>query len=141
MERWIELGRRLRASGHGVLVVGAAADRPLALQIATTIGSGAHAIAGETSLGEQLALCARARVTISNDSGLAHLAGASGAPTVVIFGSTSSAWTAPLGERITILQRAPVCSPCFQRTCRIGYVCLDRVSVEAVARACERIAA
>ena len=141
LERWIELGRRLGARGHAVLVAGAPADRPLALAIASAVGPGARTIAGETSLGEQLALCTMARVTISNDSGLAHLAAASGAPTVVIFGSTSSAWTAPLGTRIAVVQRAPVCSPCFQRTCRIGYVCLDAVSVESVVRAYERIAA
>jgi heptosyltransferase-2 len=124
-----------------VLVAGAAEDREVAEPIAAAIGSGAHAIAGETTLAEQLALCSLAHVTVTNDSGLGHLAGACGAATVVIFGSTSSAWTAPLGSRISVVQRAPVCAPCFQRTCQIGYRCLDAVTVAAVERACETVAA
>ena len=47
-------------------------------------------LAGGSSLGAMLALASRAQVTVSNDSGLAHLAAATGAPTVVVFGSTSS---------------------------------------------------
>ena len=69
---------------------------------------------------------------ISNASGLG------GAPTVVVFGSTSSAWTAPLGERVVVVQRPPVCSPCFARTCAIGYLCLEAVSVDDVLAAVER---
>ena len=140
-ERFMALGQRLRARGHAILVAGAADDRETVEPIAAGIGTGAHAIAGETSLAEQLALCSLSRVTVTNDSGLGHLAAASGAPTVVLFGSTSSAWTAPLGPRATVVQQAPVCAPCFQRTCRIGYRCLDAISVTAVERACEAVAA
>jgi len=129
------------ARGWAALVAGAAEDRSIAEPMAAAIGERAHAIAGTTSLGEQLALCTLARLTVSNDSGLAHLAGATGAPTVAIFGSTSSAWTAPLGARVRIVQRAPVCSPCFQRTCAIGFRCLTAIDVAEVARICEEVAA
>ena len=135
-ERFVDLGHRLVARGLTVLVCGARQDRPIAETIAGAIGERARSLAGETSLEEQLALCATARATVSNDSGLAHLAAAAGRPTVVIFGSTSSAWTAPLGERVTVIQHAPVCSPCFRRTCRIGYRCLQAVEVSEVERAC-----
>lgn len=140
-ERFVALGQRLRSRGHPILVAGSADDREVADPIAAAIGAGAHAIAGETTLSEQLGLCALAWVTVTNDSGLGHLSASTGAATVVVFGSTSSAWTAPLGPRVTIVQRAPVCSPCFQRTCQIGYVCLDAISVGAVERACESAAA
>jgi heptosyltransferase-2 len=105
--------------------------------VARAIGAGAVTLAGATDLATQAALLADAAVAVCNDSGLAHLAGAVGAPTVVVFGSTSSAWTAPLGARVRVVQDAPVCSPCFQRTCAIGTVCLERVSVAQVIAACE----
>jgi lipopolysaccharide heptosyltransferase II len=140
-ERFAALGRRCVARGLGVLVCGAAHDLESAQAVARSIGEGGHVLAGTTTPEAQLALCALATVTISNDSGLAHLAAASGAPTVVVFGSTSSAWTAPLGPRVAIAQRAPVCSPCFQRTCAIGYRCLTAVQVDDVERAWERVAA
>jgi heptosyltransferase-2 len=141
LERFIELGRRLAAQGRQVLVCGAATERGLCEQAAAGIGSTARSVAGETDLDLQAALCAAAAVVVSNDSGLAHLAAAAGAPTIVIFGSTSSAWTAPLGSRVRIVQHPPPCAPCFQRTCRIGYRCLAAVEVTEVARVCEEIAA
>jgi heptosyltransferase-2 len=140
-ERFVEIGQRCVGRGLAVLACGAQADRPIAEAIAGEIGPDARSLAGQTSPEEQLALCAGARATISNDSGLAHLAAASGAPTIVIFGSTSSAWTAPLGPRVAVVQRAPVCSPCFQRTCAIGYRCLTAVEVGDVERAWDRVAA
>ena len=140
-DRYAALGRRLAERGFAILVAGGTEDRPTAAAVASAIGAGALPVAGETTLGEQLGLCAAAAVTVSNDSGLAHLAAASGCPTVVIFGSTSSAWTAPLGPRVKVVQRAPVCAPCFRRDCRIGYRCLTAVEVAEVERACHEAAA
>jgi len=76
-----------------------------------------------------VALAARARLALCNDSGLAHLAAATGIPTLQIYGSAASGWTAARGARVRVLHRAPVCSPCWRRTCRIGTRCLDAVSV------------
>ncbi len=139
-ERFAELGRRLAARGHAVLACGTAAEREACERVASAI-PGARSGAGDTDLVLQAALCGRAAVAVCNDSGLAHLAAAAGAPTVAIFGSTSSAWTAPVGGRVRVVQRPPVCSPCFRRTCAIGFECLTRVEVERVDAACRELAA
>jgi heptosyltransferase-2 len=135
------VGTELVARGIACLVCGTAAEREVCARVAESIGPAARSLAGETSLPELAALCAGAAVAVCNDSGLAHLAAAVGAPTVVVFGSTSSAWTAPLGPRVRIVQRAPVCSPCFQRTCRVGYRCLRDVHRDDVLRACADVGA
>ncbi|HEY6866202.1 MAG TPA: glycosyltransferase family 9 protein, partial [Candidatus Eisenbacteria bacterium] len=134
--RFAAAARALAARGFRVLVCGAAGERDECEAVAAAAGPGVRSLAGETDLPVQAALCARAAVALCNDSGLAHLAAAVGTPTVAIFGSTSSAWTAPLGSHVRILQRAPVCSPCFRRTCRIGYRCLEAVEVGRVVQAC-----
>lgn len=134
-DRFAALATGLVARGHAVAVCGGASEREACGAVVAACGPGAVTLAGRTSLPVQAALCARAAVVVSNDSGMAHLAGAAGAPTVAIFGSTASAWTAPLGPRVRVLQRPPVCSPCFRRTCRIGYACLGSISVEDVVRA------
>ncbi len=134
--RYAALGRVLAARDLCVLVCGAAGEVETCLEVGAGIGPGATVLAGRTSLLEQAAILRRAAVAVCNDSGLAHLSAAVGAPTVVIFGSTSSAWTAPLGERVRVVQRPPVCSPCFRRTCRIGYRCLEAVPAAEVERAC-----
>jgi heptosyltransferase-2 len=124
-----------------VLVCGVASERETCEDVAAAIGAQARSLAGVTSLPAQAALCARATLTVSNDSGLAHLAAATGAPTVVVFGSTSSAWTAPLGPCVRVVQRAPVCSPCFARDCAIGYACLAAVQVGMVTSAAGELVA
>jgi heptosyltransferase-2 len=138
-ERFVQLARQMAKQGFTVLVCGTQAERGLCEAIARD--AEARSVAGRTDLSVQAGLCARASLAVTNDSGLAHLAAAVGTPTVAIFGSTSSAWSAPLGPRVRVVQRAPVCSPCFQRTCRIGYRCLTAVSVRDVWSACREIAA
>ncbi len=140
VERYATIATDLEARRLRVVLCGAEGDRPVTAAVAR-LAPRAVDVAGRTTVGEAAALARRARVVLSNDSGFAHVAGAVGAPTVVIFGSSSSAWTAPLGRRVRIVQHAPPCSPCFQPTCRIGYACLAAVSTAEVARALREIAA
>lgn len=140
-QRFAELGGRLAARGLAVLVCGAASEREICEAVSAAVGGRARPLAGVTSLPVQAALCARAALAVSNDSGLAHLAAATGAPTVVVFGSTCPAWTTPLGPRVRVVQRAPVCSPCFARDCAIGYACLAAVEVAMVTSAAGELAA
>jgi heptosyltransferase-2 len=138
-DRFASLARDLMAAGRTVLVCGTAAERATCAEVARAAGPGAVSVAGETDLPTLTALVQRAGLAVCNDSGLAHLAGAVGTPTVTLYGSTSSAWTAALGPRVRIVQRPPVCSPCFRRTCRIGYRCLTALSVAEVGRACREV--
>lgn len=140
-ERFAEVGRVFSARGLAVLVVGRGDERVACEEVAARIGPRAASLAGRTGLGELVALAAHASVAVCNDSGLAHLCAAAGAPTVAVFGSTSSAWSAPLGPRVRVVQRAPVCSPCFARTCAIGYPCLNAVEAAMVMKAALEVAA
>ncbi|HTO90460.1 MAG TPA: lipopolysaccharide heptosyltransferase II [Candidatus Sulfotelmatobacter sp.] len=139
-ERFVAVGRALTARGLAVRVCGVGAEREICESVASAIAA-ARSLAGLTSLQQLARLCSGARLVVANDSGLAHLAAAVGAPTVVVFGSTSSAWTAPLGPKVRVVQRPPVCSPCFQRACTIGYRCLEAVPVRDVLGAAEELAA
>ncbi len=139
-ERFATVGRGLAAAGMRILACGVRAEQDACLEVARGV-EGAFSLAGETDLETQAALCASAALVVSNDSGLGHLAAATGVPTLSIFGSTSSAWTAPIGPRVRIVQDAPVCAPCFQRTCEIGYRCLEAVSAERVLAACRELLA
>jgi heptosyltransferase II len=139
--RFAELASRLAKRGVRVLVCGTEAERGVCRGVAEAVGRAAVDLSGRTSLAVLAALAARASVVVCNDSGMSHLAAAVGAPTVALFGSTSSSWTAPLGRRVRVIQHAPVCAPCFQRTCRIGYACLRAIEVSEVEAACIAIAA
>jgi len=140
-ERFVEAGRALVARGLRVLVCGTAGERGACVAVAAGIGAGAVSIAGETTLPALVAVAARARLALCNDSGLAHVAAATGAPTIQIYGSAASGWTAARGPHVRVLHRAPVCSPCWRRTCVIGTRCLDAVRVPWVMRHADQLLA
>ncbi len=100
--------------------------------------------AGKTSLPQALALIAASKATISNDSGLMHVAAALGVPQVAVFGSSSPLHTPPLSDQAVVLwlkndatYQPPLdCAPCFQRDCPLGHTrCLNDISAARVALA------
>jgi heptosyltransferase-2 len=135
-ERYGELADRLiGALNADVLIFGSAAERPLAEQIASGMKHTPVVTAGETSLRQLLALMARCRLMITNDSGPMHLAAALGIPLLAIFGSTDERATGPLGTQVRIVKRDVQCSPCGRRECPIDFRCMRLISVEEVFRA------
>ena len=140
-DRFIAAGRELRARGLRVLVCGTAAERESCAAVAAGVGAGAASIAGETTLPALVAVAAGARLALCNDSGLAHVAAATGTPTIQIYGSAASGWTAARGPHVRVLHRAPVCSPCWRRRCVIGTRCLDAVRVPWVMRHADELLA
>jgi heptosyltransferase-2 len=135
-ERFAGLGDRLiGALNADVLIFGSAAERPLAEEIARSMKHTPTIVAGETSLRQLLALMARCRLMVANDSGPMHLAAAMGIPLVAIFGSTDERATGPMGTRIRIVKRGARCSPCGRRECPIDFRCMGDLSVEEVFRA------
>jgi heptosyltransferase II len=138
-DRYARLIDRLEgAAGAECVLVGAANERARCAEIAAASSVGAVIAAGETDVGDLVALLSLCRGFIGNDSGAMHVAGALGLPTVGIFGSTRPDRTGPLGPRTRVLYERIECSPCLARTCRFGhYDCLKRISVE---RALEALA-
>jgi heptosyltransferase II len=115
------------------VLVGAPAERPRCEMVAAASRYGAPIAAGETSVGQAVALLALCDGFAGNDSGAMHIAGALGIPTVGIFASTNPQRTGPLGPHAQALYHRIACSPCLERTCRFGhYDCLKQVTPEAV---------
>ncbi len=90
-------------------------------------------LCGKGSLVDAAQHLAEAKVIVSNDSGLMHLAAYVGANVIGIFGSSTPTWTRPLGSKSVALWKNEKCSPCFKRECPYGhYFCLDTISVTEV---------
>ena len=70
------------------------------------------------TLGRLADRMAGAGLVVGVDSGLSHLAGALGVPTVVLYGSTSTRRTGVRGERVSSLSSSLPCAPCLNRQCR-----------------------
>ncbi len=72
---------------------------------------------GQLSISSLLTVLDRATAVLSTDSGPAHIAGALGRPTLVLFGATDWRKTKPSGAHVLIHTRGLFCSPCLKRTC------------------------
>jgi ADP-heptose:LPS heptosyltransferase len=99
--RFAAVAGELARLGHQVVVTGSAAERPLAMDVARRAGLPPQSVlAGRTSLAALAALAASARLVVSGDTGLAHLATAYARPSVVVFGPVPPAeWGPPADPR------------------------------------------
>ncbi|HWG97994.1 MAG TPA: glycosyltransferase family 9 protein [Pilimelia sp.] len=99
-ERFAAVGRALAGAGHRVVVTGSAGERPLAQRVARLAGlPEAAVLAGRTDVGGLAALVARARLVVSGDTGVAHLATGYGTPSVTLFAGISPALWGPPADR------------------------------------------
>jgi heptosyltransferase-2 len=115
-------------AGAECVLIGAPSERAKCAQVAAMTSSGAIVSAGETSIGELIALLSLSSAFIGNDSGCMHLAGALKIPTVALFGSTNPIRTGPAKGASRVIWHHLECSPCLARTCRFGhYNCLREI--------------
>jgi heptosyltransferase-2 len=125
------LARMLAARGYTVWLIGSVKDAELGEDIRAQSGGACANLCGKTDLAAAIDLIACAKIVVSNDSGLMHVAAALGKPLVALYGSSSPDHTPPLSlasqpglARIAKIEIA--CSPCFARECPLAHFkCLN----------------
>jgi heptosyltransferase-2 len=115
-----------------VLLFGSAGDRDTAASVQGRARNALVDLTGETSLREAISLIARCRLFVTNDSGLMHVAGALGVPTVAVFGSTNPRTTSPVGRKSIVITKNVPCSPCLKETCPTDFICMDLITADEV---------
>jgi heptosyltransferase-2 len=138
-----EVARAAAERGLRPVMAGAPAESSLASEVARLApGSAALDLTGKTTLAELAGVLSFSAGFCGNDSGVAHLAAAVGAPTVAVFLSTDSARTSPRGPRVRTLVAPVACRPCFRRTCRdSSYRCREAVAPGEAVRALDGLGA
>ncbi len=92
--RWRAVAHALSGWGGPLVVTGSPQEIGLAEQV------GGSVLAGRTSLAELAGVVAAARLVLTGDTGVGHLATAYGTPSVLVFGPTSpAAWGPPPARR------------------------------------------
>ncbi len=111
-ENFAALAQRLTADdgilpGATILMFGAASEREAAAAAAEGLPPGQVLdLVGKVDLLTAAALLARCDFYVGNDSGLMHIAAASGAPTLGLFGPSREAHYAPWGPRAAFVRTA-----------------------------------
>jgi len=142
IERYIELGRRLRDEmGCQLMTLCAAPVPPRFRALRVGLSGRLMDFAGTTTPAVALGLISRARLIVTDDSGLMHFAWVQGVPTVALFGASRSAWSRPEGPGSTGFYSEDLsCGACLQPVCNRGDTfCLERVSVDEVMAAALRL--
>ena len=133
-ERFAQVSDRLgKRFGSKTIIFGGPNDRELGANIRKMMKTQAVNLSGKTTLKEAMALIARCRLFITNDSGLMHVAAALNVNQVAIFGSTDFAATGPWSPRARVVRSFVNCSPCLETKCPFGHKdCMQKISVDRV---------
>jgi len=131
IDRFVALARRWTGP---VVAMGGPDDHALLQQLNSAVESGVEIIA-EAGFQQTLKAIQRGRVAVGGDTGLTHLAAASGVHTIPIFGPTHSSdgfWSHPTPPIEVDLE----CRPCTRHggaQCPIGdFACMTHISVDRV---------
>lgn len=90
-------------------------------------------ISPETTLKYSSALIRKCKVIIGNDSGLLHLAVASGVPVLGIYGPTNPVSQGPYGENNLVIRNEKLdCLNCNLLECKIGNTCMTELPKEKI---------
>jgi ADP-heptose:LPS heptosyltransferase len=147
-DRFAQLIRRITDTHDDVvvLITGAPDERTEAEKLAAASGPRCASFAGHSALAELPALYCHAALMVTNDSGPAHFAAASGLSTIVLFGPETPKLYQPLG-RSRAIYAGLACSPCVsahnhRKTACTDNVCMRAISVDQVyAAVAEELAA
>jgi lipopolysaccharide heptosyltransferase I len=131
-DRFGAVARHLRdRHGVGALVIWGRGEDGLADAVVAASG-GAAVRAPATALGDLIALCARATLMISGDTGPLHIAAALGTPIVGLYGPTFPERNGPWRPDDVTVSRAESCACHHKRSCRRASRCLDDITVDEV---------
>jgi len=143
-DRWNELAAHLYAT-HGLKTIFTsgpdAFERAHVASIPNAQAPGKSEIRYPKDLVELAALVARARIVISCDTGVVHLASAFRVPQVVLYGPINPFHWRPLHDRAIVLSAAKPDAPLTEFTPRMKGASMDLISTGTVIRATDSLLA
>jgi len=139
---WRALAAQLENLGYGLVALGGPDDRELAAELGPAVAN----TAGEFTLQETGACLARARVLVSGDTGVMHMATGVGTHVVALFGPTVEPFGFfPYTKQAAVLKLDLDCRPCSAmgtERCPLGHHrCLEEILPEQVTAALQRLVA
>ncbi|HZP87210.1 MAG TPA: glycosyltransferase family 9 protein [Burkholderiales bacterium] len=138
--RFAAVAHALREAGYAVVLTGSAAEADTLEAFRRHAPPGVIDLADRTDLGTLGALIERARLLVSNDTGVSHIAAARGTPSVVIScGADAQRWAPQDRRRHRVLAHPMPCRPCLHQRCPTAHECADAIEVAQVVREARRL--
>jgi ADP-heptose:LPS heptosyltransferase len=134
-ERFAAVAGALQSQGHDVVLLAGPADDQAVNHV---LKQAPLSVIREPSTRALAALLSQAPLVIGNDTGVTHLAAATGAPTIALFGPTDPASWSPLGATILRACMKNATRPGDIRVCD-DPLCIQGMGVEEVLETAERV--
>ena len=132
-ENFRRLCRRLSAQGWQIALAGDAGDRPVCDYIRDGSGGKVIDLCAKTTISQLAALLMKARLLITNDSAVMHLASYLDVPVAAIFGPTDEKKYGPWSGKNIVIKKDIFCRPCEKAQCSFGSLaCLSSIKPEDV---------
>jgi ADP-heptose:LPS heptosyltransferase len=103
IEKWTALGHALLETDAQLLLIGGEADEPRVASLCAAWADAPVLVARHLPLPQLAAVLERCRLFLGHDSGISHLAAATGAPCLLLFGPTDPAVWAPPNPGVHVL--------------------------------------
>jgi lipopolysaccharide heptosyltransferase III len=147
MGRWVALAEDLAAKDYDIVLTGSATQRGLCQSVIAAIKSAFRArvrnIAG-ASLRETLWILSRAKLVVSVDTGVMHMAAALATPLIALHGPSSALRWGPVSENAVVVK--PPLGGCgflnlgFEKR-RNAPACMNAITYASVKAACDALLA
>ncbi len=135
IKKYAKLCDILLKDGFKIIIHGSPDEKEMIEDMIKTMDGQPIVAAGKTStIKDAAAIIEKSDISISNDSGLMHVAVAVDTPVIAIYGPTDYERTAPLKH--TIIREELDCSPCYKLTkvkrCPYDHKCFANITVDDV---------
>lgn len=136
LERYVEFGQLWSAKfpSDRFLMLGLPSMKTKADFLKERLGEKLVDLCGKTNQAQAFGLIRMAKLMLTEDGGLMHMAWVQGVPTLALFGSSPSYWSAPQGRWSLCLNSADLpCGDCLLEICKFhDNRCLARYSAEMI---------
>jgi ADP-heptose:LPS heptosyltransferase len=141
-DRWPRLADALREEfAADIVFIGGGSERESVDRIRSIMIGPSISLVGSTDIPGLAALASRLDLFVGTDSGPRHVAGAAGAPLLILMSAqddTDRWWGLRSGE--VVLRSEPPCKGCFFSTCA-HRVCMDAIELDRVLLRCRALLA
>lgn len=139
-QRFAEVADRLAAAGMKIVLTGSPDEAEVVRAVRSAMHMPAIDLCGKTELGALAALLTQARLVVTNDTGISHVAAAVATPSVVVSCGSDPARWAPLdNERHHVISADVACRPCAYHACPTAHECAEDVGADVVAAMAARV--
>ncbi len=127
-QNFSQVCKQLIKEGNQIVLVGDAFDQPVCDYLQQNGDLKILNLCAKTNLSQLAALLKEARLLITNDSAVMHLASYLNVPVVAIFGPTDEKKYGPWSENSFVVKKNIFCRPCEKAQCRFGSLeCLKAI--------------